>query len=203
MSLVDKIDEELTNLAEGAVRKYNWVTGGNKLDLANNLTRISSLTLPTGYALTFGEDRPIFAGSLGLIWLAAFSFRIKTDTKNYEKEMSARENGCLDPFVEKSYSNSKKCGVVLGAIGITDYSFALDHFVSNNDPVRGTGSLITGCSLLLDPVHAYVMATQEEPPHKDNCLKRGWEKTKEVVRKYLTPEPALIPALAKGRRLSI
>ena len=202
MSLVDKIDEGLTNLAEVAVRKYNWVTGGNKLDLANNISRMSLFTLPTGSMLAC-ENFPFIGGIVSLGWIGLFSLRIKTNTMNYEREMSARESGCLDPLVEIRYSRGKMGGMINGATGLASNKIGLGLLTSNSEYVGGTGLLILGSSLMLDPVQAYVMSTSEEPPHKDNCLKRGWEKTKEVVRKYLTPEPALIPALAKGRRLSI
>jgi hypothetical protein len=160
-----KIDNALMKGVDYSIKGYNWAMGGTKADLANAL-----LCVLPGSMIIKGiqnSDYPLIVGS---IITGICGYKISQDNKIQEKlEEDGLNKNCKDMKVEQSKIINKIFGYSL---------FGVAGYVKTND------------SILLDPIRylsagyfaggwaCNVMSSDENPPRRDNCLKRAYDNLK-------------------------
>ena len=90
------IDEAIMRGVNGGVRMYNSVTGGTKYELSNILT----LGGCSGLVLGAYQYHPILGASAGIASTGIGVPQIINNNCLENKEISAIENGLMDPYVE-------------------------------------------------------------------------------------------------------
>jgi len=181
--LLKRIDEEVLGASNQAVRAYNYVTGGERADLANRLLDAGTI----GMAV-MGAQKSDFITPLAIFGVTHLVQR--RNKKVDKEEIEAAKSGCQDFEVEKFKDNCKIWGY---APWVTTAIFASIGGFQDNDIVKTAMHCFGAISLTSLGASYQVMRADYLPPKK-NCVSRAKDKLTEMIAEYkLRQNPSTEP----------
>ncbi len=182
MNTLKSIDDFVLDSVNSGVKSYNYVTGRDKYQMADDLMNAAITIECLGYAmngslLSVGVCIPIFA-------IATYFQKKEIELMSMRDDI-AKKKMCLDGAVEKMKPKFKMDGYMWLGMGTFD---SLSSNYSYN--VIGAGHLLRSMSdftLLCDNY-----------PKKKNCVKRASEYISKKINQIPIPKPAFVSNYVYG-----
>lgn len=181
------IDGRVMDVVGAGVKAYNWTFGGNKLDLAKNLNRLSigAIALNPFFSICSFNLKVFSSLSCGLIWGATSMYGNNFLEKHlYRKEQEALRKKCLDSDAE----TIKKVVCPIAGYGVPLFFYS---GIPMNTPGGQEGMILLGGGLFSA---SWQVMRADDYPRQKNVFSRTGDKIKAGLEDVLkTPQPVYVP----------